>query len=396
MVWDRSFDTGLHEVDQQHRSLVELFNELHGTFFGGQAIDWPTLDLVFQRLLDYAELHFAAEEALMRRLDVDQRHVAMHVGTHREFVQQVSTLWRLPQTLRQPTETIMGYLTSWLALHILGVDQLMARQIELIEQGMTGSRAFEAEDLRGDKDMQALLKMVRQLYGVLAEQNTDLVLANQQLEARVQDRTAQLAQANRELGAGNERLQAYSRTDGLLQIPNRQYFDERLKLELARSSRQQRPLGLLMLDVDSFKRFNDTYGHLAGDTRLQTIAGAMQQALSREVDFLARYGGEEFVVLLPDTDLQGSRRVGQRLLDVVRRLGLPHAESDAATVVTLSVGVCSAIADRVDDGIGFISRADAALYAAKRRGRNRVVAAGIDPDVDQAATAEFGLRTAGS
>jgi hemerythrin len=375
LVWDRYFDTGLAEVDRQHRSLVGLFNELHGVLFGGHAVDWPALDQAFQRLVDYAAEHFASEEGLMRKAGVDPRHLELHQQAHREFSQQVGTMWRLRQTLRQPAETIMGFLTSWLGLHIMGVDQQMARQIELIGRGLDGAQAFEKVEERGSDDTRVLLKMVRQLYHVLAEQNNDLVLSNQQLEGRVHERTAQLAQANRELSAANEQLQAFSRTDGLLQIPNRKYFDERLRLELARAVRQRQPLGLLMLDVDCFKRYNDSYGHLAGDACLQAVARAARQALSREVDFLARYGGEELVALLPETDLQGARVVAQRLLDAVRALGLPHAASDVAAVVTLSVGVCSAVPDPRDDGSALIARADAALYEAKRSGRNRVVAA---------------------
>ena len=376
LVWDRYFDTGLSDVDRQHRSLVGLFNELHGVLFGGHAIDWPALDQVFRRLVDYAEQHFASEEGLMRKVGVDQRHLDAHEAAHREFARQVAAMWRLRQTLRQPAETIMGFLTSWLGLHILGMDQQMARQIELIGRGLDGAQAFEKVEERGNDDTRVLLKMVRKLYHVLAEQNDDLVQANQQLEGRVQERTAQLDQANRELSAANEQLQAFSRTDGLLQIPNRSCFDERLRLELARAFRQQRPLGVLMLDVDHFKRFNDSYGHVAGDACLQAVARAARQALSREVDFLARYGGEELVALLPDTDVQGVLCVGQRLLDAVRALALPHAASDAAAVVTLSVGACSAIPDPRDDGRALIARADAALYEAKRSGRNRIVAAG--------------------
>lgn len=375
LVWDRYFDTGLAEVDRQHRSLVGLFNELHGVLFGGHAVDWPVLDQAFQRLVDYAAEHFASEEGLMRKAGVDPRHIELHEQAHREFAQQVGAMWRLRQTLRQPAETIMGFLTSWLGLHIMGMDQQMARQIELIGRGLDGAQAFEKVEERGSDDTRVLLKMVRRLYHVLAEQNNDLVLSNQQLEGRVQERTAQLAQANRDLSAANEQLQAFSRTDGLLQIPNRKYFDERLRLELARAVRQRQPLGLLMLDVDYFKRYNDNYGHLAGDACLQAIARAARQALSREVDFLARYGGEELVALLPDTDLPGARFVGQRLCDAVRALALPHAASDAAPVVTLSVGACSAVPDPRDDGSALIARADAALYEAKRGGRNRVVAA---------------------
>ncbi len=374
-VWDQNFITGLTEVDEQHHSLVNLFNELHAKLFHGHATDLAGLEVVFQRLLDYAGHHFAQEEEMMRRAGVDPRHAGEHERAHLEFVVQVRSMWGLRDTLRQPAETIMGFLTAWLGLHILGVDRAMARQIRLIEQGRTGAQAFEHESVGANEDTRALLRMVGNLHHVLAEQNNDLMRANQELEARVASRTRQLAAVNQELSAVNAQLHAYSRTDGLLQIPNRACFDERIKFEVARAVRDRRQLGLLMLDVDFFKRYNDTYGHQGGDSCLQAIARAARQALARETDFIGRYGGEELVVLLPDTDATGTEQVGQRLLEAVRGLGLPHASSDAAAVVTLSIGACSSVPTNSDAGAALIAMADAALYEAKRSGRNRVVSA---------------------
>jgi diguanylate cyclase (GGDEF)-like protein/hemerythrin-like metal-binding protein len=375
-VWDQNFITGLPEVDQQHHALVDMFNELHQRLFVGQGIDWVALETVFRRLLEYAAKHFVDEERLMQQAGVDLRHINAHERAHRDFVHQVRLMWDMRQSLQEPAETIVGFLTSWLGIHILGVDQQMARQVNLIGQGKTGAQAFDAEEQRGNEGTRALLKMVANLHGVLAKLNDDLMLANQELESRVQKRTAQLATANKELRGANRRLQTYSRTDDLLQIPNRKHFDERLRLEVARARRLRRPLALLMLDVDFFKQYNDTYGHQAGDVCLQAVAAAVQQALRRETDFLGRYGGEELVVLLPDTDSEGAHHVGLLLLQAVRQLALPHATSDAASVVTLSAGVCSATPKATDGGIDLISNADAALYEAKRGGRNRVVLAG--------------------
>jgi hemerythrin len=374
-AWDASFVTDLPEVDHQHHALVDLFNELHRNMFSGRALDWLELEVVFHRLLDYANYHFADEMQTMQRVGIDRRHLDLHQHEHQDFVEQLNDIWRLRQTFRQPGATIIGFLTSWLGLHILGVDQVMARQIKLIAQGRTAEEAFAMQETGEDAGRHALLKLLGKLHHVLADQNNDLVRANQHLELRVAERTAQLAKANEELTCANERLQAYSRTDGLLEIANRKYFDERLRLEVARSVRQQQPLGLLMLDVDYFKNYNDTYGHQAGDTCLQAIARVVKQSLSRETDFLARYGGEEMVVVLPDTDLDGAQLVGQRLLGAVRSLAMPHAASEAAAVVTLSVGMTSAVPSSPEDGPALIAMADAALYQAKRSGRNLAVAA---------------------
>jgi hemerythrin len=238
--------------------------------------------------------------------------------------------------------------------------------------------------------MQALLKMVGNLYHVLAQQNADLVQANRHLEERVQARTRELAGANDALQAANLQLRALSRTDGLLQIANRPYFDERLLDEVARARRQSQPLGLLMLDVDFFKRYNDTYGHQAGDACLQAVARAAAGALHRRTDFLARYGGEELVVLLPDTDRDGAMLIAQRVVAAVAGQAIAHAASDAASVVTLSVGVASGLPPPgpLDQAAAaLLAQADAALYEAKRSGRNRAVAAPATPAVPTASAA---------
>jgi len=371
-VWDVTFDTHIDEVDEQHHGLVALFNELNQSLFRGAETTADELDGILQRLLAYAGKHFTDEEALMRDVGLDERHQKVHQHLHAQFVEQVRTMWSLRETLSQPEETLMGFLTSWLGLHILGTDQSMARQIRAVRMGKTPQQAFADEAQHPDQGIQALLKMVGSLYHVMTRQNADLVRANLTLEARVAERTLALEHAN-------EQLRAFARTDGLLGINNRGYFDERLLEEVARARRSQQPLGLLMMDVDFFKRYNDRYGHQAGDACLQAVAQAVGATLLRRTDFLARYGGEELVALLPNTDREGTEHAAQRILDAVRALDLPHERSDVAPVVTLSVGGVSIVPGATDEkssGATLMALADAALYVAKQQGRNRVVMGG--------------------
>lgn len=377
-VWDTCFLTGLADVDDQHHELVDLFNELNRSLFHGHDTHADELDAIVQRLLAYAATHFAQEEALMDEVGLDERHRRVHRTLHQQFVDQVRSMWGLRHTLRQPSETIMGFLTSWLGLHILGVDQAMARQIVAVRQGQSAQEAFERDVREADQGTQALLKLVGNLYHVLAKQNSDLVATNHQLEQRVADRTRDLAVANEQLREANQQLQAFSRTDGLLGIHNRISFDERLPEEVARAQRLGQPLALMMLDVDYFKRYNDTYGHQAGDVCLQTVARSVSQTIQRSGDFLARYGGEEMVVLLPNTAGHAAMDVAHRVLGAVRSAGLVHAASDAAACVTLSIGVACVVPrslDATDEGVKLLAQADAALYEAKRRGRNTAVLA---------------------
>ena len=300
-VWDQHFVTGLDDVDEQHQGLVALFNELSRTLFAAETnpdTDYePQLRDVFKRLVAYTVYHFTEEEALMVTKGVEVRHIEAHKSLHRQFVQQVGTMWSTRYSASAPVsgDGITSFLTAWLGLHILGIDQSLARQIQAIEQGESPTQAYEREMAGHDNSTQVLLKMIGKLYHVLSAQNAELVQANQHLEDRVGLRTRELAQANQDLQRANVQLQEYGRTDGLLQVANRAYFNDRLEHACASAFRRQEPLGLLMIDVDYFKRYNDHFGHQAGDACLQAIARAVQGTMQRSTDLVARYGGEELV-----------------------------------------------------------------------------------------------------
>ena len=374
-VWDQHFVTGLADVDDQHHGLVALFNDLTQALFTHDGTGQDTESLlgsIFERLVDYTEYHFADEEALMRSIGVDERHIQVHEALHQQFVQQLAALWRTRATMAAPAETFATFLTAWLSLHILGIDQSLARQIAAIEQGASPQQAYERElAVHDDARIQVLLKMIGKLYQVLSAQNAALVQANQGLEARVAQRTHELAQSNHALQQVNVRLEAFGRTDGLLQIANRGYFDDRLAHASASAFRRQQPLGLLMIDVDDFKRYNDHFGHQAGDTCLQAVARAVQAAMQRATDLVARYGGEELVVLLPDADAAGASTVAARVVASVAALALPHPASSTGGCVTVSVGVAARVPRSQEDASALVADADAALYRAKAEGRNR-------------------------
>ncbi len=361
-VWDQHFVTELESVDEQHHALVDLFNELSRGLFSKRSDREVVLADTYARLLSYTEHHFQEEEELMAKFAVDPRHVESHRSMHQQFVEQVIMLWAQRTTMTDPATTLVGFLTSWLGLHILGIDQSMARQIKSIREGMGPADAYDKERGNHDNGTQALLKMIGKLYTALTAQNAQLALANQTLEARVARRT-------RELEDANARLKALSCTDALLGIANRAHFNERLEQTCAIARRSGRPVGMLLIDVDYFKRYNDRYGHLQGDSCLQAVAKAIQSCAHRETDVVARYGGEEFAVILADTDMDGAYAVAQRMVQAVQALGLAHDSSQAAPVVTISAGACSL----VPTGAGaklLVREADQALYRAKGAGRN--------------------------
>lgn len=175
------------------------------------------------------------------------------------------------------------------------------------------------------------------------------------------------------LESANDRLQRLATLDGLTQIANRRQFDICLQQEWLRLAREGQPLSLILCDIDYFKRYNDTYGHLAGDDCLRKVANALQQGIHRPADLLARYGGEEFAVILPNTGESGAMKVAENIREQVNGLQIPHAGSQVNPRVTLSLGVATTIPtpDRVPAEL--IARSDRALYQAKEQGRDRAM-----------------------
>ena len=179
------------------------------------------------------------------------------------------------------------------------------------------------------------------------------------------------------LKALGDALRASALTDGLTGLANRRRFDQDLRVECERARRGHEDLALLLVDVDHFKRYNDRYGHVAGDACLRQIGGAIRSAIRRPADLAARYGGEEFAVLLPQTDGAGAQAMAQRIVDAIAALVLPHAGSPLGGIVTASVGWAAARPD-VDAAVvesrgeRLVEAADRLLYSAKAAGRGRI------------------------
>jgi len=172
------------------------------------------------------------------------------------------------------------------------------------------------------------------------------------------------------------KLAALATLDGLSGLANRRHFDEQLEREWARARRDGTPLSLLMIDVDHFKKFNDQYGHQAGDRCLQSVARVLATMAWRPTDLAARYGGEEFVMILPNTDTAGCEQVGDRIRSELRELGIVHELNHPSNLVTVSLGGATIWPNAVQGSVescSLVEAADQALYAAKSRGRDRLV-----------------------
>ncbi|MBL8115602.1 MAG: diguanylate cyclase [Acidobacteria bacterium] len=194
-----------------------------------------------------------------------------------------------------------------------------------------------------------------------------LHLRQEELERLVEERTAQLADANL-------RLERLSYSDALTGIANRRHFEEVLDEEWRRAQRSESPLSLILIDIDRFKDFNDRYGHPAGDEALTRVARKLAESLKRAGDLVARYGGEEFAAVLANLSAEDAAGVAERLREAVERLHIVHAGATAG-VVTISVGVATVKPEPRSELSAFVRKADEALYVAKGAGRNRVEAA---------------------
>jgi diguanylate cyclase (GGDEF)-like protein len=169
-----------------------------------------------------------------------------------------------------------------------------------------------------------------------------------------------------------DQLANMSMIDGLTGIANRRRFDDHMDQELRRAVRTKQPFSLLLMDIDDFKAYNDTYGHARGDDCLRTVAQAIGGHLRRPTDLVARYGGEEFAVVLPDTPLEHAYGLAEKIRLGIVALNIPHAKARAASHVTVSVGAATSTSETPLTKPQLIEAADAQLYASKRAGRNRV------------------------
>lgn len=189
----------------------------------------------------------------------------------------------------------------------------------------------------------------------------------------IQKDHSKLEEATRKLRRANKKLENVSYTDSLTSLHNRRYFNMIYDREMKRAKRSKNYITFMMLDIDFFKQYNDTYGHIEGDFALKSVAKVLKDTLKRPSDFVFRLGGEEFGVLLTQTDESNSARLAREICDAIRERELLHESSKVNKYLTMSIGVVCCIADEALDDNILISRADEMLYEAKGTGRDRYV-----------------------
>ncbi len=241
----------------------------------------------------------------------------------------------------------------------LGVDDYMLKSTMTEELHFRVEHCLEKLELR------------RQIE----KRSDDVQNAIFKLESEVEKRRLvekKLVSSQKKLIEKNEELRRLSIRDGLTEVYNHRYFHQHFEREWKRVIRDKKPISLIMVDIDFFKLYNDTYGHLSGDDCLKQVAKTLNNIIHRPADLFARYGGEEFVAVLPGTDEEGSLLLAEEMRKSVETLKIKHTSSDISAYVTISLGVGTIFPDSKSSSNALIDLADKVLYKVKQTGRNQV------------------------
>ena len=359
--WNKCFETGLQTVDQQHRGLVDLINRFGEMLVQADGASTGEIDTLFDQLAAYAQYHFRDEEELMQRFGLDRRFVERHKKSHADFVHDLTLLHQRADGRQGTAEALLKFLTYWLAYHILGSDQSMAKQVAAIQAGQTPEQAFQAEADIKEGATDPLLNALNGLFQQVSERNRELQELNRNLEIKVAERT-------RALSDTNQLLEQLALTDVLTGLPNRRQAMGALEQAWAQSERDRLPLSCMMVDADGFKQVNDKHGHAAGDEVLRQLSRHLRDGVRRN-DIVCRLGGDEFLIICPGTGLEGALRLAEMVRRNVAELQVPVG--GGVWMGSVSIGVAGK-APGIKDFDALIRAADEGLYLAKRKGRNCV------------------------
>ncbi|MCM2291473.1 diguanylate cyclase [Allorhizobium sp. BGMRC 0089] len=313
------------------------------------------------------------------------------VVTHDRDITAQKLLERQLEESRQKLEDVLANMADGLALYdrqgrlVYCNDRyrdLFPKTADLRVPGVAFADLLTASRVRGEEMItpDSLLSAAAPVFPLMPGAREIRLADGRTLEARTRSASnggslmvfsdiTLAKQAEEMLVKANRTLAEAASTDGLTGLANRRAFDERLAQEWSRARRNISPLGLILVDIDHFKLFNDRYGHQGGDDCLRQVAQTLKNAAKRATDLAARYGGEEMALILPDTDLFGTMTLAERYRSAVRALAIPH-EASSKTIVTVSIGAASLVPDADQTVDMLVALADKALYAAKAGGRD--------------------------
>jgi len=335
----------IHASDSKNPLIRHSVQHLSGKFQGLESV---TSDEVFFTL--EGETHYLEVVRFSDNHGLDW--IVVLVVPESDFMEQINRNTQMTlalSILALLLTTVMGALiTQWLTRPL---NDLNERAKEIATGKWNEAVELDRGDVIGDlsRSFSAMAIQLKESFNTL--------------EHRIEARTAELSKLNQE-------LQRLANIDGLTQIANRRYFDQCLENEWETLILSREPLSLVLCDVDFFKKYNDTYGHQAGDTCLQQVAEVLKSSVHRATDLVARYGGEEFAIILSNTDEQGAMHVAQVMFKRLEKLAIPHQGTETGRI-TVSMGISTVVPTVRRNLRSLLTETDLALYEAKAKGRNQ-------------------------
>lgn len=352
-IWNRHFVTGIESIDEQHKKLVNLVN-LYGELKVDNNLTPYKISEIITELVTYTQIHFTDEENIMKEREIYDIHFKRHIRRHHEFIKEITYIVGNIPDINSSYDELFDYLMHWLVFHILGMDQEMARQIKLIESGISPKEAYEMELDRESNASEPLLLALKGLFDQITNKNQKLINLNISLEEKVQERTKEL----REL---NAHLEVLSYTDQLTGLKNRRYAMEQLK----KLWEQDESLGCLMIDADNFKQINDSFGHDCGDIVLKELSAILEDNITLPSK-ICRLGGDEFLGIILNTSDKELEELAKTIVDHVNRVIVKFPGGMWKGSVSIGVGYKT---PGLSDLHSLIKIADSNVYEAKRAGK---------------------------
>lgn len=356
-------------VDENRQLVATTTGEPVFKLVGGKSVSFPAAESsnpVTKKIMELSQKQANQESATIEvegdsyiyGVDLYQRHgITWHIYT---VMERDDLLSEMNRTTVAAVQTILILTAFFIVYAFIMTQQIVKPIIQMNESAKKLSEGiFEPVQVSKRRDE---LGELTESFNEMGSQLSEMV---EHLEEEVELRTAQLEEKN-------TILKTLSYVDELAQIANRRKFDEFFKQTLELSSRNKRPIGLMMLDIDNFKKFNDLYGHVAGDHTIQAVGSVLRQTVHRSSDLTARYGGEEFVVVLQEITSEAVHAMAEAIRAGIQALDIPHEETEWR-VVTVSIGVVYGTVGVHQSPDDIVHQADEALYEAKSQGRNAIV-----------------------
>ncbi len=359
--WNKNLEVGIQEIDEQHQQIVVLLNKLANLLTHEKLFH---VEDAFTELAQYADFHFKCEEKIWEKYIKNDDLISSHKESHDSFLPKVLEMKERDKDkpYNEVIENILLFLIRWLAFHIVDEDKRLALIINSLNDGKNISEAIYVTDEIMSGSMRSLIDTILSMYDSLSLKAINLI----------RERKRRIT-AEKELRIINKKLEELSVTDQLTSLYNRRYFDDIFQREIEKSKRHKTILSVLLLDIDYFKKLNDTYGHAYGDKVLISVANCLKTVCKRPTDFACRVGGEEFTIIITNEDKNCAISLVEILQKAISSLQIENKNSQVSNFLTISGGLVSKIPAQNDTIDSIMRVADERLYKAKETGRNRII-----------------------